>query len=188
MKNSCPFCGFENPLVADHCGQCLHSLMKRDIPSARRKGDAFQDALLNEPVSELLTGLDLLVCSPDDSIEKIVKIFRRKKKGASWCTRTKKWWGSFPTAICFCAWRGPKDLSKVKVEEVMTRDPSYVLHPEDPIAFAINKMAMGGHRHVPVLRPDGTPVSILPHPGRVAIPFRFKEKLLTPAGIKKDIP
>jgi CBS domain-containing protein len=31
----------------------------------------------------------------------------------------------------------------------MTRDPSFV-HPEDPIAFAINKMAMGGYRHVPV--------------------------------------
>jgi CBS domain-containing protein len=53
-----------------------------------------------------------------------------------------------------------KDLSRVKVEEVMTRDPSFV-RPDDPIAFAINKMAMGGYRHVPVLRPDGTPVSIL---------------------------
>jgi CBS domain-containing protein len=38
----------------------------------------------------------------------------------------------------------------------MTRDPSF-LHPEDPIAFAINKMAMGGYRHIPILRPTEPP-------------------------------
>jgi hypothetical protein len=81
MKTSCPFCGFENPLGADHCGQCLHSLMKRDIPASRRKGDVFQDALLNEPVSELLTGLDLLVCSPNDSLrENRQDISERQKR------------------------------------------------------------------------------------------------------------
>lgn len=106
MKNSCPFCGFENPLGADHCGQCLHSLMKRDIPASRRKGDAFQDALLNEPVSDVLTGLDLLVCS-HDSIEKIVKIFQKRKKAVSWCIRTKRWWGSWPNWICFACGGGP---------------------------------------------------------------------------------
>lgn len=161
MKNSCPFCGFENPLGADHCGQCLHSLMKRDIPASRRKGDAFQDALLNEPVSELLTGLDLLVCSPDDSIEKIISIFQKEKKGCVLVYQNKKMVGILSNRDLLLRVAGVHtDLSKVKVEEVMTRDPSYV-HPEDPIAYALNKMAMGGHRHVPVLRPDGTPVSIL---------------------------
>ena len=161
MKNSCPFCGFENPLGADHCGQCLHSLMKRDIPTSRRRGDAFQDALLNEPVSELLTGLDLLVCSPDDSVEKIVKIFQKEKKGCVLVYQNKKMVGILSNRDLLLRVAGiHKDLTNVKVEEIMTRDPSYV-HPEDPIAFAINKMAMGGHRHVPVLRPDGTPVSIL---------------------------
>lgn len=161
MKTSCPFCGFENPTGADHCGQCLHSLMKREIPPTRHKGDAFQDALLNEPVSELLTGIDLLVCSPEDSIEKIVKIFQKEKKGCVLVYQNKKMVGILSNRDLVLRVAGiHKDLAKVKVEEIMTRDPSYV-HPEDPIAFAINKMAMGGHRHVPVLRPDGTPVSIL---------------------------
>ena len=53
-----------------------------------------------------------------------------------------------------------EDLSKVKVGDVMTANPGFV-RPEDPMAFAVNKMAMGGYRHVPVLREDGTPVSIL---------------------------
>jgi CBS domain-containing protein len=161
MKTSCPFCGYENPLGADHCGQCLHSLMKRDIPVSRRKGDVFQDALLNEPVSELLTGLDLLVCSPDDSVQKIVDIFQKDKKGCVLVYENKKMVGILSNRDLVLHAAGVhKDLSRVKVEEVMTRDPSFV-RPDDPIAFAINKMAMGGYRHVPVLRPDGTPVSIL---------------------------
>ena len=53
-----------------------------------------------------------------------------------------------------------RDLDKLKVEDVMTRNPGWV-HPEDPIAFAVNKMSVGGYRHVPVLNADGTPVSIL---------------------------
>ncbi len=161
MKNSCPHCGYENRTEADHCAQCLHSLMKRDIPSVRRRDNAFQDALLKEPVSELLTGLDLLVCSPDDTVEKIVKIFQKEKKGCVLVYQNKKMVGILSNRDLALRVAGlHPDLSKVKVEDVMTRDPSFV-RPEDPIAFAVNKMSIGGHRHVPVLRADGTPVSIL---------------------------
>ena len=44
------------------------------------------------------------------------------------------------------------------VEEFMTADPEY-LSPEDPLAYALNKMHIGGFRHVPVvddeLHPQG---------------------------------
>ena len=53
-----------------------------------------------------------------------------------------------------------KNLSKVTVGEVMTPNPEYVM-PDDPIAFAVNKMAMGGFRHIPVIQEDGKPVSII---------------------------
>jgi hypothetical protein len=51
----CPFCGHKNLPGDDRCKHCLHSLMQKSLPHTRRRGDAFQDALLNEPVSELLT-------------------------------------------------------------------------------------------------------------------------------------
>ena len=53
-----------------------------------------------------------------------------------------------------------KDLSKVKAEEVMTANPEFV-KAEEPIAFVVNKMSMGGFRHVPVLSADGKPISIV---------------------------
>ena len=42
----------------------------------------------------------------------------------------------------------------------MTPNPEYV-KMEDPLAFAVNKMSVGGYRHVPVLSDGGTPVSIV---------------------------
>lgn len=161
MSHPCPFCGHENLPGEDRCRQCLHSLMQREIPSSRRAGDAFRDALLNEPVSELLTGVDLLVCRPSDTIDKILKIFQTEKKGCVLVYEKKKLVGILSNRDLLLRVAGRHDdLSKVTVAEVMTQNPGFV-RPEDPIAFAVNKMAVGGYRHVPVLRSDGTPVSIL---------------------------
>ncbi len=161
VDSKCPYCGYEKNLPGEErCQQCFHSLMEREIRYTR-KGDAFQDTLLREPVSELLTGLDLLVCRPEDTVEKIVKIFQKEKKGCVLVYENKKMVGILSNRDLLLRVAGVrKDLSQLKVADVMTRNPGFV-RPEDPLAFALNKMAMGGYRHVPVIRSDGTPVSIL---------------------------
>lgn len=56
---------------------------------------------------------------------------------------------------------GKGRLSKdVKVTEIMTRDP-LTLHPEDSVAFAMNYMAVGGYRHIPIVDELGEPVGLL---------------------------
>jgi CBS domain-containing protein len=52
------------------------------------------------------------------------------------------------------------DPAKVPVDAVMTRDPE-TLTPDDPIAFAMQLMSVGGFRHVPLVDSDGRPVGIL---------------------------
>ena len=42
------------------------------------------------------------------------------------------------------------DLDLVTVDEFMTEDPEH-LSPEDPLAYALNKMHIGGFRHVPIV-------------------------------------
>ena len=49
--------------------------------------------------------------------------------------------------------------TRTLVREVMTPDP-VVLHPDETMAVAIHKMAIGGFRHIPVVE-DGRPVGIL---------------------------
>jgi CBS domain-containing protein len=135
-------------------------MMVREMVRAR-KNDRVHEALLTQPVSELLTGADLLVCSPEDTLQKIVEIFQERKKGCVLVYKNKKMVGILSNRDLLLRVAGKqKDLSTVKVEEVMTKNPDYV-KPEDPLAYAVNKMSVGGYRHVPVLREDGTPVSIL---------------------------
>lgn len=160
MDIKCPSCGFDNLEGEDRCVQCLHSLMQRDIPRPK-KDDHFQRIMMTAPISELLTGKDLLVASTTDSIQKIIGIFQKENKNCILIYKKKKLVGIISFRDILRKVTGVhKDLSKVKAEAVMTPNPEFV-RPEDPIAYVVNKMAMGGFRHVPVLAADGTPLSII---------------------------
>lgn len=52
------------------------------------------------------------------------------------------------------------DLSIVTVDEFMTESPEY-LSIEDPLAYALNKMHVGGFRHVPIIDDSGRPVGLI---------------------------
>lgn len=47
-----------------------------------------------------------------------------------------------------------------KVEQVMTRDPE-TLEPGASIAFALNKMSVGGYRHIPIVDRGGKPAGVV---------------------------
>ena len=51
------------------------------------------------------------------------------------------------------------DLDK-PVAEHMTADPE-TLRLDDPIVWALNRMAVGGYRHVPLIDADGHPVGLI---------------------------
>jgi len=160
MKIKCPTCGFENLVGSDRCEECLHSLMQTGLPRAK-KDDAIQTVMMTAPISNLVTGKDLLVASTSDSIQKIVKVFQSEKKNCVLIYKRKKLVGilSYRDLLLKVAGKKP-DLSKVKIEEVMTPNPEYVVQT-DPVSHVVNKMALGGFRHVPVLASDGTPISIV---------------------------
>jgi CBS domain-containing protein len=156
----CPSCGAENLLGADRCGQCLHSLMTVDLPKAKQ-GEKMQEVMMTAPIGGLLTGKDLLVASTTDTIQKIVKIFQKEEKDCVLVFSKKKLVGILSQRDILHRVAGRhKDLSKVTVAAVMTPNPEYV-RAEDPIAFVVNKMALGGFRHVPVLDAAGQPLSII---------------------------
>ena len=52
------------------------------------------------------------------------------------------------------------DLDLVTVDEFMTEDPEF-LSPEDPLAYALNKMHIGGFRHVPIVDDLMKPVGLI---------------------------
>ena len=159
QETKCPACGTESLPGADRCEQCLHSLMNVALPGPR-KGESMKRALMTAPLSDLLTGKDLLVADPDDSILKVIRIFQKDKKDCILVFKKKKLVGILSQRDIILRVLGKhKDLTKVTIGAVMTPNPEFV-KGEDPIAFVVNKMAMGGFRHVPVLAADGQPLSI----------------------------
>ncbi len=160
MKIKCPSCGTENIEGLDRCEQCLHSLITRDLPKPS-KDDLYQNALMTAPVSALVTGKDLLVADTADSIAKVIEIFQKKSKNCVLVYQKKKLVGIISNRDLIRRVAGiHADLSKVKAQDVMTPNPESV-KLQDPISFVVNKMAMGGFRHVPVLAQDGAPISIV---------------------------
>ena len=57
---------------------------------------------------------------------------------------------------CLCH----EKYSERPVRQFMTPDPD-CLTPEDSIAFALNRMVVGGYRHIPLVNPAHEPVGIL---------------------------
>jgi CBS domain-containing protein len=54
----------------------------------------------------------------------------------------------------------PVDLGQLKVADYMTKNPG-TLQPHHKIAWALNKMHVGGFRHVPITDGKGHPVGLL---------------------------
>ena len=52
------------------------------------------------------------------------------------------------------------NLEKECVADYMTKSPD-VLHLQDPIAFALNKMISGGYRHIPIVDKEEKPIGII---------------------------
>jgi CBS domain-containing protein len=53
-----------------------------------------------------------------------------------------------------------KRLGLYRVQDFMTPDP-VVLRPEDTLAVAVHKMAVGEFRHIPVVDADHRPVGVV---------------------------
>jgi len=53
-----------------------------------------------------------------------------------------------------------QDLDKEYVNDYMTLKPD-VLHQNDAIGFALNKMIEGGYRHIPIINESGAPIGVI---------------------------
>jgi len=150
----CPVCGHDNLIGAEVCDNCGADLAGHDVPQATT---TFHGRLLGEHLDELGAPAPLTV-GPETPVE--VAIERMQATGADCVLVTvdDRLVGIFTDRDAVVKAAGTR-LDALHVRDFMTPDP-VVLRHDDPIAVAIHKMAVGGFRHIPIIK-DGRPTGVV---------------------------
>lgn len=117
--------------------------------------------LFAEPIRNLHRRAGHVAVRPEASIGQVARIMKEHRVGCVLVEDSGKLIGIFTERDILTKLVGTGyDPATARVEDAMTRDPE-TLTPEDPIAFALQRMSVGGFRHVPLVGAEGRPVGIL---------------------------
>jgi len=152
----CPDCGHINLEGVDNCDECNQTLSVFDvpIPTGGLQKHLMEDTIKAVPFDRLVT------VSPTDSIEVVVSKIKSVGIGQALVVEAGKLIGILTERDLLNKVAGRSlDLRLTPVSEVMTVNPDAV-EQSDAIRVAINKMSVGGYRHVPIVK-DGQPIGII---------------------------
>ena len=153
----CPLCDHDNVPGADECGNCRQDLTQLDRPTAH---DRVERSLMDDPVS-VLTPQTPVTLPADATVAQAVDVLLRRQIGAvALVEESGAIVGIFSERDLLMKVAGQHELySAISVRDFMTPDPVTV-RETDTLAFALHKMAVGGYRHLPVVR-DGKLVGMV---------------------------
>jgi 2-oxoglutarate/2-oxoacid ferredoxin oxidoreductase subunit beta len=116
--------------------------------------------LMYDPISSL--NLPEPHCVPaNTSLADAIEVMRKENAGCLLVTGGKKrLLGIFAQGDLFGKVAGSDiDLKTTTVADLMTKDPT-TLKASDPIGHILHMMSMHGYRHIPIVDPDGRPISL----------------------------
>ncbi len=129
-----------------------------------QKAGVFDATLLREPVTALPVR-PAIVLSSNDTVTEAMRAMQREHRGCVIVTddgsNRSKLIGIFTErdVLLRIVDRG-KNPATLPLAEVMTPDPE-VLSTRSPIAYVLNKMSVGGFRHVPVVDDEHRPAFVV---------------------------
>ncbi len=147
----CPECKTDNIPGVDQCQNCGHDLMRNPLPHAPE--------FIAHRLAEIPAHAPVRV----ETTDPVGLAVRFMQKGDADCVLVMS---GTQLAGIITPWdilhkvAGPnEDLNAVTCGQIMTADPVF-LRDDDDIAVAINKMSIGGFRHIPLLQ-GGTPAAVV---------------------------
>jgi CBS domain-containing protein len=150
----CPSCGHENIQGVDECENCGNDLRTVDIPSP---STYFEATLVTQPLSNLRPPEPVAI-GPSAGLEEAVRLMNEHGTGCLVVEDDSGVRGILSERDLLLKLAGTA-LDDMTVAQLMTEDP-VVLRPDDSIAVAIHKMAIGGFRHIPLVA-DGQATAIV---------------------------
>ena len=151
----CPDCGHDNIEGMDRCENCMKPLRDLDVPRAEATNGLVR-SVMEDKLSKVLEDRTLTV-GPDTPAREVVRLMKEVASSSALVIDGTRLAGIFTEHDVLCKLSGAEKADKLQVpiSELMTPQPES-LKETDSIAAALNKMAMGRYRNVPVERRDGT--------------------------------
>lgn len=144
---TCPDCGYENLDGADECQQCQQSLSALAGP---RPQNEVERRITEDRVGRLIQR-DPWVVDPETPVGEVLKELVKRRVGCAVIAREGRLAGIFTERDVLVRLNAEAaERAGRPVCEFMTTGVE-TLEMDDRIAFAIQKMDVGGYRHIPIL-------------------------------------
>ena len=148
---NCPWCGADNLDGVDDCAACGQSLSDAHLPDPPT---IVQRSLLTDHVA-VLSPQDPVVVAADTPVRDVLRAMVDGGTGCVVVAEGKRPVGIFSErdALMSLNTEAPT-LGDRPVSGFMTAPPE-TLEPDAKVAFAVQRMAVGGYRHIPVVGDRG---------------------------------
>jgi CBS domain-containing protein len=151
----CPTCGTANLPGSESCVRCQLSMTAIDGPAAI---DSVEGSLIGDSVAVLKPKPPVTVAA-SATLDEAVEIMMSHGVGALLVTDGDRDLVGMLTERDFLTKFAVADGEPGSVRDYMTPNPETVAL-DDPLAFAVRKMDVGGYRHLPVVE-AGRPVGVV---------------------------
>ncbi len=153
----CPECQHDNIEGVDVCANCGQDLYSLDRAASTRSGRGPE--FIYERLAEIPAQSPVRV-SVTDPVALSVRLMQNADTDCLLVMSGSSLAGIITPWDILHKVAGPtEDLNAVTCGQIMTADPVF-LRDDDDIAVALNKMSIGGFRHIPLLQ-GGTPTAVV---------------------------
>lgn len=152
----CPSCGVSNLPGADACAGCELALSALDLPSP---ANPVEGSLLTDRVAVLLPKRPVTVPESATLGDAMTAMMSGSVGAVLVTSAAGRLTGILTERDFLTKVAGSDTFAHRPVSDFMTRGPETV-SPDDPLAFALRKMDVGGYRHLPVVHAD-RPVGVI---------------------------
>lgn len=119
------------------------------------------NALTWQPISRLPTLREAVCVAPTTTVGEAIEKMNRRRVGCVLVVKNDRLVGVFSERDVLTKLIGrSQSIEKTTVGDVMTPEPE-CLTLEDGIAYALNKMSVGGFRHIPLVDEEGRPTGVV---------------------------
>ena len=151
----CPSCGHDNLEGMDRCENCMKSLRDLDVPRADATGGLVRSVM--EDSLNRLEPAETIRARPSESALEVARRMRDAQTGCALVLDDEgKLVGIFTEHdVLRKLISAGDDVQDAPVSQLMSGNPE-TLRETDSVAAALNKMALGRYRHIPIARNDGS--------------------------------